>query len=210
MPSNLKESTFTLDASLYRDFELCKLDTLVVEYHKALHRYPVFTGALPGSVIEAIRLVKRNTGMQIGPYKQITVFEALNRIATDLVAIHGLHELAVRFPKDARVNICMGNQNHKGMEGDIMLEFGGQVVNVEVFNCSPSFFSSKLGRTLEKWKDRADGRKLDLIFFNSDLNERALRLKKRDYDRPELIGVVGWDQYRLSDEIIRQLQNESL
>lgn len=77
----------------------------------------------------------------MGPYQNITLFEALNRIATDLVAIHGLWENPQLMQPDTAITICMGNQEDSDFSGDILLETGGLKQNIQVFNASPSFSS---------------------------------------------------------------------
>jgi hypothetical protein len=84
-----------------------------------------------------------------GPYPNVTLFEAANRIMTDLVMLHGVrwllkHEM---FPfREYTVEYGHGNEG----EHDIVATEGGKALIGEVFNVSRSLFPMKKAASLKK------------------------------------------------------------
>ncbi|RYY00066.1 hypothetical protein EON78_01985, partial [bacterium] len=119
-----------------------------------------------GSCVEMIHYFKRkNIGEnnQIGPYFGLTVFEAANRIASDLVIINGIIQLIEqkREPKLSRITIRLGNKHIKG-QGDFTIN--GK--EGEAFNVAASFYKSKLRTTIAKWPNG-----LSYILVNAEVFE---------------------------------------
>ena len=88
-----------------------------------------------------------------GPYPNVTLFEAANRIMTDLVMLHGVRWLLKHevFPFRAyRVEYGHGNEGAH----DIEASEGGKTLIGEVFNVAPSFFPIKKAAAL-----RSSGRR---------------------------------------------------
>ena len=84
-----------------------------------------------------------------GPYPNVTLFEAANRIMTDLVMLHGVRWLLKHrvFPFRAyTVEYGHGNEG----EHDIVASEGGKHLIGEVFNVAPSFFAIKKARALKR------------------------------------------------------------
>ena len=118
----------------------------------------------------------------IGPYKNITPFEAANRIASDLVIINGsLQLIGSQEPESSVVTLRLGAEHIKG-KGDFTInKFEG-----EAFNVAPSFLSTKLYQTRRKWRDNQDLLKYILI------NEDAFR--GRFPNDKKIIIVSNWDK----------------
>lgn len=190
----MKKSNFLIDKQLYRNITPDKLAALLTAYHDCLDAHPVKLEPEGKSTVDVIKLVKRQQENAVGPYQGITLFEALNRIATDLVAIHGLWENPQLLQPHTVIHICMGNEEVGDFSGDILLDTDGVKQNIEVFNASPSFFPMKLRATRKKWRrieeaKHADGRKLDFIFFNGEI-----ALSPQLAEDTQLIGVNNWDK----------------
>lgn len=119
--------------------------------------------------LQGIRLLsalKRDV-VGAGPYPNVTLFEAANRIMTDLVMLHGVrcllkHEV---FPFHSyTVEYGHGNEG----DHDIVATEGGKTLIGEVFNVAPSFFPLKKASALKKLrasKAKADYR---VILVNQD------------------------------------------
>ena len=77
-----------------------------------------------------------------GPYRDVTLFEAANRIMSDLVILKGIRWLLDEkvFPFDA-YTVEFGNENRNGF--DIRAEQGGKTLVGEAFNVAPSFYPVK-------------------------------------------------------------------
>lgn len=156
-----------------------------------------------GNAIEIIHYAKRKTSdkktkepQSIGPWENITVFEAANRIASDLVILKGVINLlrkhAARF-ENAKITLRLGNK-HKVGKGDFTMTVAGKDYEGEAFNVAPSFFENKLRKTL----NNCDSRKIKFILFNSELEEDSacksiLEKKKMEYREIEMLGVENWD-----------------
>jgi hypothetical protein len=122
----------------------------------------------------------------IGPYKNITPFEAANRIASDLVIINGLLQLIDTREKihKALITLRLGATHQKG-KGDFTIKLGNKEYEGEAFNVAHSFLDSKLRYTMKKWKDNS---LLKYILINAD----ALNGKKFDDER--IFIVNDWEK----------------
>jgi hypothetical protein len=108
-------------------------------YKALLHEYPFPT--IQGSGYEAyLRYLKRER-FNIGPYTDITVFEAANRIATDLALFAGVEMLFKKkmIPLDSTVKLRLGTIQEKD-KGDFSVIQGRKESQGEVFDVAPSFF----------------------------------------------------------------------
>lgn len=139
---------------------------------------------------EMINYLKRkdeNNPISIGPYRNITPFEAANRIASDLVIINGLLQLIKEKyidPLNTVFTLRLGTTHIKD-KGDFTIKTGAEESEGEAFNVAPSFFKSKLNKTLKKWK----GKNLHYIFINEDafeefksdkLNIKVIKVRNRN------------------------------
>ncbi|MCD6069304.1 MAG: hypothetical protein K0S33_4130 [Bacteroidetes bacterium] len=127
----------------------------------------------------------------IGPYQNITVFEAANRIATDLVLLNGIKTiLESEKLTDASITIRLGNEYIKG-KGD----FDINNIHGEAFNVAPSFFPEKLRKTLKN----INAREIGYIVFNEDaLNSKSnlglyhSNISKIECSNVTYIAVKNW------------------
>ena len=118
----------------------------------------------------------------IGPYQNITPFEAANRIASDLVIINGLLQLiGDQEPANSKVIVRLGTTHIKN-KGDFTInDHEG-----EAFNVAESFLTQKLYKTKKKW----EGKILKYILINADVfpNVKSKLPDKR------IILVKKWDE----------------
>ncbi len=148
---------------------------------------------------EVTHFLKRNAEPQIGKYENITVFEAANRIASDLVLLTGLQVL-VKETGATEFRILFGN-HHVAHQGDFSLKINGEIFEGEAFSTAPSFFNQKLSSTRSKWKpkdtDKADvleaKSRFRYILFNSDtLVKQRLKFPKEWAELISRNGITVW------------------
>ena len=140
--------------------------------------------------------LKRNNH-SIGPYVGITVFEAANRIATDLTMLEGVEMLFVQglITAQATVTLRLGTK-HEKTKGDFSITDGDHTYEGESFDANKTFFKSKLSKTLRKWQD---DKRLRFIIFNQDSATDPscapyLQTQKNNpkNDHIQFVGVTSW------------------
>ena len=114
-------------------------------------------------LLEALKREKLKTG----PYLGVSLFEAANRVMTDLVILHGVTWLLKQkiFPFNS-YTVEFGNEDNNDF--DIKASFKGKTLVGEAFNVAPSFFQGKKSSMLKKL--RRNGQKADyrVIMVNHD------------------------------------------
>ncbi|MGO8747492.1 MAG: hypothetical protein ACLQNE_16080 [Thermoguttaceae bacterium] len=102
-----------------------------------------------------------------GPYPKVTLFEAANRVMTDLVILYGVRWLLKHhvFPFDTYV-VEYGNDDEQGF--DIQASSDTSALIGEAFNVAPSFFQGKKGSMLKKLRQSTARADFKLIMFNHD------------------------------------------
>jgi len=102
-----------------------------------------------------------------GPYPHVTMFEAANRIMTDLVILHGVRGLlnCKALPFD-EYTVEFGNEDKNGF--DIRAVTASAKLVGEAFNVAPSFFQVKKSSALKKLRAGAEGATYRVVMFNSD------------------------------------------
>lgn len=137
--------------------------------------------------LELLHEVKRvPTGT--GPYPDVTLFEAANRIMTDLVILNGVKWLLEEsvFPF-SEYRVEYGNEDSSAH--DLMAENAGERLVGEAFNVAPSFFQVKKGAMLRKLRTPANAEKLKLILANADAVGASYRPKLSGYEHMVLVDV---------------------
>ncbi|RED42918.1 hypothetical protein DFQ10_107103 [Winogradskyella eximia] len=139
------------------------------EYLKSI-KENVFTLPSSNNILEQIKLVKR-TPQIIGPYKELTVFETLNRIGSDLVLLSGAEQLFKGIIKDIKPKTIQLNMGNKSGFDFIVTTINNEVINGEAFNAAASFAKVKMRQTIDKLtKDIAIHKSnKTIIFCNSDI-----------------------------------------
>jgi len=96
-------------------------------------------------LVEALKRGKAGAG----PYPSVSMFEAANRIMTDLVILNGVRWLlkAGIFPFES-YSVDYGHEARQ--DHDIIARDGGETLIGEAFNVSASFFATKRNATLKK------------------------------------------------------------
>ncbi len=138
------------------------VDALITEYAAS-------TGSLGESIakLKGLRLLEalKRDVVGTGPYPGVTLFEAANRIMSDLVILHGVRWLLNHdvFPFDS-YTVEYGNENRNGF--DIRAAASGSTLIGEAFNVAQSFFQNKKNAMLKKLRDPAATADFKVIMFN--------------------------------------------
>ena len=161
-----------------------ELTALKQSYWRFLEQHPFPPAPNHQDTVSMLNYLKRDK-KPIGPYLDITVFEAANRIATDLIIINGLLQLTAAEPalQQEKYTLRLGNQHKKG-QGDFSI--GDQ--QGEAFNVAPSFLQGKLSATLKKW--RQEQGTLSYIFVNAEVAD-LLGSEKQGI---KIIKVYNWQK----------------
>jgi hypothetical protein len=120
-------------------------------------------------VLHLLQALKRDR-LGAGPYPHVTMFEAANRIMSDLVILFGVKWLLRNnaFPFDS-YTVEYGNENNNGF--DICATGDEKVLIGEAFNVAPSFFQTKKTAMLRKLA--ASSADYKIIMFNHDAVARG-------------------------------------
>jgi len=147
---------------LERRLTLGNVQPSVVQYTKSIENIGVTINGMKGlSLIQALKREKA----RFGPYPDVTIFEAANRIMTDLVILHGVKWLLENkvFPFHVYA-VEFGNEDKNDF--DLQASGNGKSLVGEAFNVAPSFYQSKKLPMLKKLrKEKADYR---VIMVNHD------------------------------------------
>jgi len=122
---------------------------------KAISDYLEFLSELPliiqsNDILEFLTKLKRQK-LDCGPYPKVTLFEAGNRIMTDLVILFGIKELLDNKVPElnfTEYTVEFGNENNN--ENDIWASNKDEILIGEAFNVAQSFFQSKKFKSLKK------------------------------------------------------------
>lgn len=101
------------------------------------------------------------------PYPEVSLFEAANRIMSDLVILKGIAGLLQNnlFPFSS-YTVEFGNEDENGF--DIRALSGTSSLVGEAFNVAPSFFQSKKGAALKKLRRDGANATYRILMFNDD------------------------------------------
>ena len=147
-----------------RTLTKANIDSLLREYAASVEEVGASIQGIKGrALLESLKREK----VKVGPYPDVTLFEAANRIMTDLVIYNGVKWLLENevFPFDS-YNVEFGNEDNNGF--DLRATSDSASLIGEAFNVAPSFFQGKKASMLKKL--RKDGVTADyrLIMVNHD------------------------------------------
>ena len=147
---------------------------------EAINTYKILLEEIPlsiegNSVIDLLTRLKRGH-INSGPWKNVSIFEAANRIMTDLVILFGIKQiLNGQFPhlvEFIEFDIELGNEN-KNLH-DIMSKSNGKTLIGEAFNVAPSFFNLKKAISIKKLIGSNSPKDYLIILCNSDSHIKSV------------------------------------
>lgn len=167
-------------------------------------RQNCFSMAENRNLVELIKRIKR-TPDEIGPYHNLTPFEALNRIGSDLVLLAGADQLfnnKIPSIKPEKILLKMGNK--AGYDVEIKTETG--TIYGEAFNAAESFCKVKMRQSIDKLLDGE--RSMDVkkegqtvIFYNADIKETIENYhNQKDNNSPVTIHKLPCDYEKVVEK----------
>lgn len=163
---NFKLNHFFDNALSQKDFDNAKR-----AYLKTLEGYKWEVKKVD-SIYDLIDNIKR-TPQETGPYQNISVFEALNRIGSDLVLLSGATKL-FKEGIGARIPISIHLKMGTTQGFDFKVCFDDEyVIYGEAFNAAKSFCKQKMRQAIHKLIDHNPDKTATegIVFINKDVSE---------------------------------------
>ena len=125
------------------------------------------------NIIELFEILKRKE-IKKGPYQNISLFEAANRIMSDLVILFGVKDLLNEKYKEIKFSqytVEYGNEHNN--KHDITAEDKVKGIKLigEAFNVSKSFFQTKKYYSLKKLRNNKSDNVIKILLYNLDAIE---------------------------------------
>jgi hypothetical protein len=146
------------------------IDKMIGLYMKSINEMD--TNISENNILTFLNKIKRDN-VNKGPYPDVTLFEAANRIMSYLVILFGIKQILYRnnskiiFPK---YHVEYGNGHDQ--EYDIMAEHNGIKLIGEAFNVAPSFFQGKKVKSLKKLRNSKSNNNIKILLYNSDAGNK--------------------------------------
>ncbi len=155
------------------------IESAIAEYEQSINKIGGILHGLRG--VELFQCIKRQR-LNMGPYPHVTLFEAANRIMTDLTILKGVKWLLQSeiFPFQ-EYKVEYGNEDNN--EHDILASKNGKRLRGEAFNVAPSFFQGKKNSALKKLRGSQERSDYILILANSDAvnDSYCPKLRKNEF-----------------------------
>jgi hypothetical protein len=128
------------------------------------------------NLVDIIESIKRNPS-KIGPYKNLTPFEVLNRIGSDLVLLAGAEKLFNNEISSIELDTIKLNMGNKGGPDIEIITQEGETVYGEAFNAAASFCKQKMRSCiniiLNRLKEPNVSVAQAVIFYNNDIESNV-------------------------------------
>ena len=126
-------------AGFVRAITKSNVDNLIADYLALVETIGASVAGMSG--LRLLKALKRDQ-VKVGPYPHVTLFEAANRIMTDMVILYGVKWILSTnaFPFET-YNVEYGNEDSHGF--DLRASSNGRQLVGEAFNVAPSFFSAQ-------------------------------------------------------------------
>ncbi|MEQ9426167.1 MAG: hypothetical protein RJQ09_17215 [Cyclobacteriaceae bacterium] len=158
-----------------RELSKSNIDLTIEKYLCYLKEVPLTIQA--EDILGLLRKIKR-TNLKSGPYPDVSLFEAANRIMTDLIILFGVKKLlngAIDGITFDNYTVELGNEDNNDF--DLFANDGDNLLIGEAFNVAKSFFQTKKAKSLKKMRgDKAPNKKL-LLIYNADAVEKYYKPK---------------------------------
>lgn len=147
-----------------RSLNPTNIEAAISEYEASIEEIGDSITDLRG--VSLFQCLKRNQ-IGLGPYPHVTLFEAANRIMTDLVILKGVNWMlrSNAFPFDEYL-VEYGNEDSN--DYDISAGQNGKRLIGEAFNVAPSFFQGKKNAMRKKLRANSGNPDFMIILANSD------------------------------------------
>lgn len=148
-----------------RTFTSANIGAFIRRYRDSIRTIGQSIEGLRG--IPLLHAIKR-TQLDFGFKRPVTLFEASNRIMSDLVILYGVKAMLrdrARFPF-AAYTVELGNEDRNGF--DITAEQNGFRLVGEAFNVAESFFQGKKNHALRKLRSKGRSADYRVVIANND------------------------------------------
>ena len=169
----------------------------------AIRKYISSIAEIGGNIsgLKGLKLLQNMKRDQVGmgPYPHVTLFEAANRIMSDLVILKGVRWLlnTQSFPFDEYI-VEYGNEDSN--DYDIIANQAGKRLIGEAFNVAPSFFQGKKTSMLKKLRSSEETADFLIIVVNADAVNDIYSPKVRNKEYYLFVNVES-DEARLLPNI---------
>ena len=131
------------------------------------------------NIYNLINLVKREH-YTIGPYKNISLFEALNRIGSDLVLLNGAEKLfngEIEGILPDKIKLQMGS--NRGFDFEVYTQ--DKIIYGEAFNAAESFCKEKMRQAIHKLitKSPDPDATIAIVMVNEDVKSILIHYKNQ-------------------------------
>lgn len=148
------------------------IENAIADYKELLADIPLIIQE--SNLLDLLHRLKRGE-IGKGPWKNVSIFEAANRIMTDLVILLGVKRIIDgEFPNlkmFREFEVEFGNENKN--EHDIISYAGDKVLIGEAFNVAPSFFNVKKSKTVKKLVGSNMSPDYLVLLCNADSHEQT-------------------------------------
>ena len=161
-----------------RELDNSNIDKALTDYEVLLNQIPCSIQS--DSILNFLTEIKREK-LNLGPYPSVTLFEAANRIMTDLIILYGVKKLlsgAIKNIKFDKYIVELGNENNN--KNDISAINGNDELIGEVFNVAKSFFQTKKSTALKKMRKGKKEKTKILLIYNSDAVSDTYKPKSQE------------------------------
>lgn len=175
--------------ALSRSLTIANIEQILRTYVASAETVGQSVAGLRG--IGLLQALKRGV-VGAGPYPNVALFEAANRIMTDLVILHGVRWLLRNrvFPFE-RYSVEYGHENNE--HHDIIAELEGRVLIGEAFNVAPSFFAIKRNSAVRKLRQSSVRASYRMIMCNADAVRGSYAPKLHDREFMLLVDIRSGD-----------------
>jgi hypothetical protein len=144
------------------------IDNTIKIYINSLKKMDLNISA--NNIIDFFETLKRKP-INKGPYHNITLFEAANRIMSDLVILFGVKDLLNGKYEEINFKqyiVEYGNENNNGYDITAENKDTGIKLIGEAFNVSKSFFQIKKYNSLKKLRKNISKNLIKILLYNKD------------------------------------------
>jgi len=162
-----------------RELDKNNIDNAILNYKILLKDFP--TSITSKSPVELFKKIKRKK-IKLGPYPNVTLFEAANRIMSDLTILLGIKKLLsgeIAEMDFSKYLIELGSEDNNNF--DITASNYEYDLIGEGFNVAKSFFGSKKSSALKKMRKYESNKNiLLLLIYNSDAISKKYMPKPKE------------------------------
>lgn len=170
-----------------RTLDCTNIDQLLSQY---LENLKTMSATVSSETVYGLLTKLKREKISVGPYPTVTLFEAANRIMTDLTILYGIKSLLHRpLSQDLTFDsftVEFGNENKN--RHDIEANNSRFKLYGEAFNVAESFFQAKRYSALKKLRESesVDLTKVIILMYNDEAPKKPLELnpKPNEYNIP--------------------------